>query len=73
MWLLGHGRTCPGSLSEDVEPGALTGLEFISKTRNGVFIFVKSFHQWNLYYNLQAVLCVVAGLSQDPLCSLRCV
>lgn len=63
---------CPGSLSEDVEPGAVSGLEFLSKTRNGVFIFVQSFHQKDLHPNVQAVLCVIAALVQDPLCSLRC-
>lgn len=72
IWLLGHGRMCPGALSEYVEPGVLTGLEFISKTRNGVFIFVMSFHQGDLNHSLQAVLCVITGLAQDPLCSLRC-
>lgn len=61
----------PGSLSKHIEPGLLTGLEFTSKTRNGVFIFVTSFHQGDLHHNLQAVLCVMTGPAQDPLCSLR--
>lgn len=67
---------CPGSLSEYIEPGVLTRLEFISKTRNGVtpgvFIFVTPFHQGDLHHNLQAVLCLITGLAQYPLCSLKC-
>lgn len=51
VWFLGHGETCPGSLSENAEPGLLTGLEFISKTRSDVFIFVTSFHQALKTYN----------------------
>lgn len=63
---------CPGPLSENVEPDLPTGLEFFSKTRRDVFIVVTSFHQGVLHHSLQAVLCVLSSLVQEPLCSLRC-